>query len=168
MITKYIYWKIFHKNWKSPEILIDYLISKGFVLIGQGWYSVVYSHPSSSYVVKINCGDFDYGYAYYIDICLRYSKLYKNLPSVIKYKRYDFNKNPFYFVLLPKYKPYHTMTYETKEITNIRNNLLTYCPILSTVVDTTLYEFDICKENILIDEQGTLILSDIILSTRNR
>ena len=135
MINRYLeklfYWKIFNKNWNKPKNLIEYLIKKGFICIGQGWYSTTYTLPNSSYVIKINSGDFDYGYAYYIDICLKYYTPYNHLPKILKYKKYNFDKGQnFYFVLLPKYTQYPIMDYETDDIKNIRNNLFSFCPVL--------------------------------------
>ena len=162
LYEKFLYNRIFKKNWKSSHDLISYLEKKKFNKIGQGWYSTVFSLPNSSYVIKINSGDFDYGYAFYIDICLKYYNIH--LPKIIKYKPYNFNNNPFYFVLLPKYKKCNNDI----DIDDIKNNLYSYCPVLETTIDPSLYVYDICKENLLIDDNNNVILADIILTTRNR
>ena len=183
MIFETLFYKrLFSKNWNNPNELITYLEDKGFVKIGQGWYSVVYSLPNSSFVIKINSGDFDYGFCYFINMCIE-NKINPHLIDIFAYKEYTLY-NPFYFVLLPKLKELSTFE-ENANITILRtmcnlyqNKIESYDSIISKFpyideefkdlfdllisIDTTIYKFDICQSNILQDHKNRWVLSDPI------
>lgn len=171
LFEKRFYNKLFLKNWDTPQLLISFLESKGFKEIGRGWYSVVYSLPNSSYVIKINSGDFDYGYAYFIDMCIK-NKDNIHLIDIQKYKEYSLVNNPFYFVLLPKLiKIYDSMDSNVStldklchgeiDIENVSKNISDMYLLLNSI-DKERYMYDICSSNIMLDNKGNYVLTDPI------
>lgn len=109
---------MFGQDFKLPQDVINYLKEKNFKKIGSGFYSEVYSSPDENFVIKINKGNIDNNYLYFVDFCNEYKS--PHLPKLGKIKKYD----NYYFLFIEK-------------LQKINSNIGIILDVLSMITRTT-------------------------------
>lgn len=110
---------IFKNNWNNINELIGYLKENNIQSIGQGFFTKVFK--INNYILKVNCGDSDYGF-------MEYKKYFTNNPSIhapkcYQYKEIISNNNPHYIMLTEELSPFPFVDPEPDSIICLRRLL---------------------------------------------
>ena len=89
---------IFNTEWEDINEVISYVENNNLKYLGQGWFTKVYQ-LNDTQVLKINCGDPDYGFMEYRKYFIKYPSIHS--PKCFYYKTIS-NPMPHYIMLTEK------------------------------------------------------------------
>lgn len=99
------YKEILQSEWNYPPDLASYLEEKGFEILGEGLFSIVFASKSENFVIKINKGVIDHDFVDFVNYCRSNQNIH--LPKFGKLRSFDNHDtgDEFYVIIAEKLIP---------------------------------------------------------------